>query len=105
MAEPEAVKDVAAIDFIDRSDVMDICFGLYCACSDEAEEIIGSAIEKIKQLPTSDVKPVIRGKWVSDVAYYDEEGCPCIVSRCNQCGEEYPETNYCPNCGADMGEL
>ena len=44
----------------------------------------------------------IAGEWVNDVAYYDEEGCPCIVTRCNQCGGAYPAGNYCPGCGAKM---
>ena len=42
------------------------------------------------------------GKWVEDVAYYDEDGCPCIITRCNQCGEPNPVSNFCPNCGAKM---
>ena len=45
-----------------------------------------------------------KGKWVDDVAYYDEQGCPCIVTRCNQCGEVSPISRFCPNCGADMTE-
>ena len=47
---------------------------------------------------------VVRGEWVEDIAYYDENGCPCIVARCSNCGEAYPTYNYCPNCGADMRE-
>ena len=44
------------------------------------------------------------GQWIWDVAYYDEDGCPCIVSRCNQCGEPNPQTVFCPHCGAKMEE-
>ena len=44
-----------------------------------------------------------KGQWVEDVAYYDEEGCPCIVTRCDQCGEP-GFGRYCPYCGADMRE-
>ena len=43
-----------------------------------------------------------KGKWIEDVAYYDEEGCPCIVTRCNQCGAVHPVSNFCHECGADM---
>lgn len=42
------------------------------------------------------------GKWVEDVAYYDEDGRPYIITRCNQCGEPNPISNFCPNCGARM---
>ena len=53
-------------------------------------------------LKSADVRENVRGEWFDDVAYYDEEGCPCIVTRCNQCGEVSPVSNFCPNCGADM---
>lgn len=43
-----------------------------------------------------------KGKWVPDVSCYDKEGCPCVVTRCNQCGNVYPKYNFCPGCGADM---
>ena len=49
-----------------------------------------------------DVPDTNVGMWVEDVAYYDEEGCPCIVLRCNQCGEPGYGTNYCANCGTKM---
>lgn len=44
-----------------------------------------------------------KGRWINDVAYYDEEGCPCIVTRCDQCGEP-GNGNYCSYCGANMME-
>lgn len=42
------------------------------------------------------------GWWISDLAFYDDEGCPCFVLRCSVCGESYPKSNFCPHCGADM---
>ena len=56
----------------------------------------------IDDAPTVDAVERKRGRWFHDIAYYDEDGCPCIVSRCSECGEAYPESNYCPNCGARM---
>ena len=53
-------------------------------------------------LTTVHPEPPKIGKWVEDVAYYDEDGCPCIITRCNQCGEPNPVSNFCPNCGAKM---
>ena len=66
------------------------------------EDIIVSTLMTIEEQPTADVVPVRKGKWVTDVAFYDEEGCPCIVTRCDQCGEVAEMTTYCPNCGAKM---
>ena len=62
------------------------------------EQAINGEVRKI-DMATSVRK---HGEWVHDIAYYDEDGCPCIVSRCSECGEAYPESNFCPNCGADM---
>lgn len=58
--------------------------------------------DAIDAMPSEDVAPVVHGEWVEDIAYYDDNGCPCIVTRCSNCGEAYPTYNYCPNCGADM---
>ena len=58
--------------------------------------------QELAELPS--VRPEQKhGKWVEDVAFYDEEGCPCIVTRCNRCGEANPANNYCPNCGSYNG--
>lgn len=63
-----------------------------CLCVSEAD---------IKELPASDVAPVVHGRWIR---YPD-----CGVTRCNNCDwsiEECFDSNYCPNCGAKMqGEV
>lgn len=59
------------------------------------------AIKAFKQLPSAQPERK-RGLWISDLAFYDDEGCPCIVLRCSECGGVHPKTNFCPNCGADM---
>ena len=60
-------------------------------------------IFRMKQWFEHSAQPERTGMWINDVAYFDEDGCPCMVTRCNQCGEAYPVSNYCPNCGARMG--
>lgn len=51
-------------------------------------------LECIDNVPTEDVKPVVRGEWI------------CV---CSNCGHKEPFKakflySYCPNCGARMGE-
>lgn len=58
----------------------------------------------VLQAPTVHPEPPKRGKWFKDVAYYDEYGWPCIITRCDQCGEPNPVSKFCPNCGAKMEE-
>ena len=70
----------------------------------ECNAMIDLAIDKIKELPTEDVKPVVMGEWIN--------------GHCSNCGEQalyrnhYEQggyyfaelfySDYCPNCGADM---
>ena len=64
------------------------------------DEYNGRSVEAIRNLPSAQPERM-KGQWVEDVAYYDEEGCPCIVTRCDQCGEP-GFGRFCPNCGAEM---
>ena len=52
--------------------------------------------------PLRDVRENVHGKWIDDILFYYDDGCPCIVTRCSNCGEIYWTYNYCPNCGARM---
>ena len=84
--------------YIDREAIYNITHFL-------KDDMLRQVIERIiAYIPAADVVPVKHGEWLDDVAYYDEDGCPCIVTRCNQCGEANPVSNFCPNCGADMRE-
>lgn len=66
-----------------------------------ADALIGLIIAKnvIDNAPTADVAPVRHGRWIAS----HDEFCVCSICK-------YPvyvgwnQTNYCPNCGAKMGE-
>lgn len=59
-------------------------------------------------IPTADVRPVVRGKWITrtDVAPYRLDGeITSWTYKCSICGTfSRLKYNYCPNCGADMRE-
>ena len=60
------------------------------------------AIPIINAIPSADVEPVKRGRWV---AY--ECGCGFYCSKCDEPAtidseHNYVKTNYCPNCGSKM---
>lgn len=56
----------------------------------------GELLGCIKDAPTVEAVPVVRGKWVG--VEYD------MFFECSNCGysTDYSLTNFCPNCGADM---
>ena len=57
------------------------------------------AADLIKSIPAADVRPVVRGKWIT---------VKHPLYECSICGAVYQDVgygfNYCPNCGADMRE-
>lgn len=67
-------------------------------------------IERIRKMPTEDVAPVRYGHW-------QKTGAPCesgfewrVCSRCRVAAKASTEVkieylNFCPNCGAKMGQV
>ena len=67
------------------------------------------AHELLDAIPSADVQPVVHGKWEEGLCYdYYSKGV--LESKCSICGswnlfdsDGYNcESNFCPNCGADM---
>lgn len=72
--------------------------------------------EWLKDQPTVDAKPVVRGYWkpimMSEVTGWDlsltggyDEVCEYVCSQCNECANVGEDGNcilskYCPNCGS-----
>lgn len=60
-------------------------------------DIVSECAEIIRDLPSAEVEPVKRGKWIpleEEIGLYE----------CSVCGHKIlrVECNYCPNCGAKM---
>ena len=55
-----------------------------------------------RNIPTADVRPVVKGKWLPAYTQPDGGTVYCF-SCCSECGHKMATNpNYCPNCGADM---
>ena len=68
-------------------------------------------IERIKEQPTVEAKPVVKGEWIDkgwdgDFSWkIDGRGNCWKVEECSICGHKLcgsAKTNFCPECGADM---
>ena len=88
-------------DYIEREAAEDVIADII---NNPIEDGFRDSIEilsRIHMLPTSDVRPVVRGRWV-------DNGIPeSILSGCSVCGYTCGSSsmNFCPNCGADMREV
>ena len=59
-----------------------------------------NVLEAFNEIPAADVVEAKHAYWVWDGYDY---GKPWTCSKCHYHSEN--ETNYCPNCGADMREI
>lgn len=58
-------------------------------------------VDDINDIPSTEVEPVKRGKWIDD-CYDPMDGGAYMITVCSNCGTPNPVSNYCPNCGAKM---
>lgn len=60
-----------------------------------------AAADEIAKAPTIEARPVVRGEWLlrhEGHGHYWE----CSACHTNPCIYVTKDTNFCPNCGADM---
>lgn len=63
------------------------------------------AITLASMIPAADVKPIVRGEWKPSAMIMSGTGSVWRTHgvACSVCNSFYlEETNYCPNCGANM---
>ena len=64
----------------------------------DAEDFEKSVFIALATAPTIEERK--KGKWIG---LTPEEGHNIYTVKCDQCGKyDFFETNFCPNCGADM---
>ena len=57
----------------------------------------------INAQPTADVRENVRGKWIHDEITRNENTIYIPNAKCSICDcYVFQESNFCPNCGADM---
>ena len=78
-------------DYISRQSAIDTVLSMNKCCDvDEKEMLKDLILAGLCDLPAAPVREANRGKW--------------LYGYCSCCGERtvWDETDYCPNCGADM---
>ena len=115
MAEKEYIERERIKKFFDGIyDCADLTFepNDHCCAADDCAHCkwyeAKNAIQKrILSIHAADVRPVVRGIWEKQDAnlVWNDVGLYAAAYKCNRCGElNIAETNFCPNCGADMKE-
>ena len=73
-------------------------------------DIVSEHCEVILDVPAADVRPVVRGHWITEEEARDNlrkggEYNECVCSVCGHLDWDCTESesfNFCPTCGADM---
>ena len=77
------------------------CMPHTCSLDDCSHGCQGVAA--LDSVPAADVRPVVRGKWISHDFVAMGEGRYTGSVECSACGRFLPlPENFCPNCGAMM---
>lgn len=74
-----------------------------------AKEILKTVDNDLCFIPTADVQPVKRGRWINIYEYCKMNGYKpsgvAVYFWCSECMKEQEKTSdFCSNCGADMRE-
>lgn len=95
---------------IDGNDLFGIVSLLYDSArrtSRECEYFVGQILFDIKQQPTIEVVPVVRGKWIDEGSYVITAYGQLDIRKCSNCNEDITiddHDSFCPSCGADMSK-
>ena len=84
------------MSYIDRDKVMDLIARHHTLSNVEVNVALLAVARKIYDIPSADVEPIRRGRWIHN---------GFMEVKCNNCENVFHEleaTNYCPNCGAKM---
>lgn len=106
MAEKEYIERETAMEWVRALvDTMSVCTSI-----DEClgmKSMKSRALGALHDVPAADVRPVVRGKWEE----WWPGDCALIMTgeemlwMCSKCNAKFSEqSNFCPNCGADMRE-
>lgn len=101
----EYVKKTDVIDTLERTKCYMSVFGkdgLVCHPYEHYNEGLEDGMKKVRQLPSVNVKPIIKAKWKpckSSISPYGND------VKCTNCGHKLGSSfgyKYCPICGAEM---
>ena len=93
--------------YIDADMLKELIDGGYDIDFSETPETKAELLNMIDYQDTADVRENVRGEWI-DWCRLHLDGTFCWHRACSICGYERnddnpdKDTNFCPNCGADM---
>ena len=99
----KALEQEPCKDAVSLTDVFEIMGNLMSIPYDFDENItekdVSESMDKIRELPKVTLQEPNKGHWITKPHVFG-------VAYCSECGFELKidNTNFCPNCGADMRE-
>lgn len=89
-------------EYIDRNRIGEILFHYSRMQSDEVKNVLLEVAKGVREIPAADVVERKRGKWIH-IPGGESEFDAGDSYFCDQCSSlEWEDSNFCPNCGADM---
>ena len=100
--ERRMIMDIKIEDYLDEQEIKEICKdALYQKIREDMRKL--NANDIIANIPSTDVAPVVHGRWESNSDRPDT--LICSVCKCGFDMWKHDPHNYCPNCGAKMDEV
>lgn len=85
-------------EYIDREEIIKLAAKLKSCFSSLHRPVIDAFVYAMKNIPSTDVAPVIYGEWIKAPCSEKDGDAHCSV--CNHW--DWSDCNYCSDCGAKM---
>ena len=88
-------------EYIEKAKILDAIAINHGKRDDKEEQTALEIWDRIKKIPAADVAEVRHGEWkIGTVHPHNHEIASFVCTACR--GLNGKDSNYCPNCGADM---
>ena len=97
------LRGVKMSRYINADELIRLCRIMADKCDSIGETAWNQFADLIKNIPTTDVVPIVHGHWIQSGYACGETDWECSVCHCHEW--RTGKTEYCMRCGAKMDEV